>query len=229
VKPTRLPNKAGAQSGFTMMEVMAAAMVLSIFIIGLGTSWVVADRRANDLIQRQKAVFVANAEMERLTALYNNTAYGTLGGALTIGYENSVPFPASRLTYSSAGLSPYMTSGNDYTTTSSATFQSGTGAPFLVWVATGGLGTANRNYVWLDQGQNVMARLSWVLTAVTPAQCVVGSDGCPCLGFGGSLAGSCQKLDLFLEYPFRLVSGAATTPSNIRTVSLSTIIGRTTR
>jgi prepilin-type N-terminal cleavage/methylation domain-containing protein len=218
-------SPARRQRGFTMMEVMAAAIVLSVFIIGLGASWTVADRRANELVLRQKAVFAANAEMERLTALYNLTNYGYVGGQTTMAYESSLPFPTSRLIYGSGGLSPYVSSSNDYTTTSAATFQSG--SPFRVWVATGGLATTNRNYIWLDQARNVMARLSWTVAAITPAQCTVGGV-CSCLGFLG-LPGVCQKLNLYIEYPFRLNSGAATAEANLRTLSLSTLVGRQTR
>ena len=215
-----------AQRGFTLIDVMAAAMVLSIFIVGLGTSWAVADRRAGDLVLRQKAVFVANAEMERLTALYNLTNYGNVGGTSTVSYESSQPFPTTRLTYGSGGLSPYVPSAKDYTTTSAATFSSG--SPFLVWVATGGLGSTNRNYVWLDQARNLMARLSWTVSTITPAQCTVGVT-CSCLGFLGLLPGSCQKLNLYIEYPYRLVSGAASAEGSLRSVSLSTVVGRQSR
>jgi type II secretory pathway pseudopilin PulG len=214
------------QRGFTMIDVMASAMILSVFIIGLGSAWLIADRRANELVLRQKAIFAANSEMERLTALYNLTDYGNLGGSATVAYESSLPFPTTRLVYGSGGLSPYVDGPKDYTTTSSATFK--TGSPFLVWVAAGGLGTTNRNYVWLDQSHNVMARLSWTISAVTPAQCTVGVV-CSCLGFLGLLPGSCQKLNLYIEYPYRLNSGGATADGNIQTVSLSTVVGRQTR
>jgi type II secretory pathway pseudopilin PulG len=214
------------QRGFTLIDVMAAAMVLSIFVAGLGASWAVADRRANYLVLRQKAVFAANAEMERLTALYNLTDYGNVGGTTTVGYDASLPFPTTRLVYGSGGLSPYVPASKDYTTTSSATFQSG--SPFLIWVAASGLGSATRNYLWLDQAHNVMARLSWTVSAITPAQCTVGVV-CQCLGFLGVLPASCQKLDLYIEYPYRLVSGAATVEGSVRSVSLSTVVGRQSR
>ena len=219
-----MPANSKAERGFTLVDVMASAVVLSIFVIGLGAAWTVADRRANELVLRQKAIFAANAEMERLTALYNLTAYGNTGGALTVAYESSLPFPTSRLTYGSGGLSPYVDGPKDYTTTAATTFKSG--SPFLVWVAAGGLGTTNRNYVWLDQARNVMARLSWTVSAVTPAQCTVGGDGCGCLDFLGVLAGACQKLTLYLEYPYRLNAGAAAADGPTQTVSLSTIVGR---
>ena len=73
-----------------------------------------------------------------------------------------------------------------------------------------------------------MARLSWKATSISPASCVVGGDGCGCLSYAGFLSGSCQRIDLFLEYPYRLVSGSPVAGSTLQTVILSTIVGRHT-
>lgn len=81
-----LPSKGVArQRGFTLIEVMTASVILSIFIVSLGTSWLVADRRADRLMNRQKAIFVLNGEMERLTTLYNLTTFGAAGAVTTTG------------------------------------------------------------------------------------------------------------------------------------------------
>jgi hypothetical protein len=40
------------------------------------------------------------------------------------------------------------------------------------------------------------------------------------------LAGNCQKLILYLEYPYRLVSGNPVAASTLQTISLTTIVGR---
>jgi len=42
------------------------------------------------------------------------------------------------------------------------------------------------------------------------------------------LAGNCQKLVLYLEYPYRLVSGNPVAASPLQTLTLSTIVGRHT-
>ena len=55
-----------------------------------------------------------------------------------------------------------------------------------------------------------------------------GGDGCGCLSYVGLLSGSCQRLDLYLEYPYRLVGGSPAAGSNLQTVILSTIVGRHT-
>lgn len=199
-------------------------MVLSIFIVAIGACWITADRQANNLVIRQKAIFAASAEMERLTALYGNTSFGAAGPLTTSAYDGPAVLPATRLTYPTS-LSGYI-GGSNYITTSAATFQSG--SPFQVWETNQLAPTANRSFVWLDPTQNVMARLSWKTTAITPASCVVGNDGCGCLNFQGSLTGLCQRLDLYLEYPYRLVSGNAVAGATLQTVTLSTIVGRHT-
>jgi prepilin-type N-terminal cleavage/methylation domain-containing protein len=215
----------GPQAGFTLIEVMTASVILAIFILGLGTSWVVADRRVDKLVNRQKAIFIANGEMERVTALYNLTTFGLAGAVTTTSYDGPAYLPSTRLIYPSA-LSTYVGSGNDYTTTSSTTFQSG--SEFQVWINAPGTISANRSYVWISRSENVMARLSWVVTNISPAQCVVGSDGCGCLNYLGFLGGNCQRLDLFLEYPYRLTGGAPVASGTLQTVILSSIVGRQT-
>ena len=217
-------TKHRSQRGFTLIEVMTASIILSIFILGLGASWLVADRRVDRLTVREKAIFVANAEMERLTALYNQTAFGAMGAVTTSAYDGPAYLPGTRLIYPSP-LTPYVTGpANDYTTTSATNFQ--TGSEFQVWINSKLSPSTNRSYIWIDRSENVMARLSWVMTPISPAQCAVGGDGCGCLNYLGILSGPCQRLDLFLEYPYRLTAGAPTAATNLQTVILSTIVGR---
>jgi prepilin-type N-terminal cleavage/methylation domain-containing protein len=214
-----------SQRGFSLMEVMAAAMVLSIFIAGIGAIWVTGDRRVDDLVLRQKAVFVANMEMERLTTLYDTTSFGVLAPVTTTGYTEVSAFPATRLTYP-APVTPYSGGGSsDFTVTTANAFT--TGDSFKLYVAANLLPALNRNYLWLDQSQGVMARVSWSATNVSPNPCT-GSDGCGCLSYSGLLGGSCQKIVLYLEYPFRLVSGTPTAGANLQTLTLATIVGRRT-
>jgi prepilin-type N-terminal cleavage/methylation domain-containing protein len=213
------------QRGFSLIEVMAAAMVLSIFITALGAIWVSADRRVNDLVMRQKATFVANMEMERLTTLYGTTAFGSLGPVSTTGYTETAAFPSTRLIYPTS-LSPlYIPGPQDYTTTSSNTFVSGDS--FEVYVANNFLSSLNRSYVWIDQASGVMGRISWTTSKISPNPCI-GLDSCNCLDPTGLLPGNCQKLVLYLEYPYRLVSGNPVAASTLQTISLSTIVGRHT-
>ena len=70
------PAPLKSQRGFTLIEVMTASLILSGLIVAIGSGWVVADRETSALITRQKAIFVADAEMERLTTLYGTTTFG---------------------------------------------------------------------------------------------------------------------------------------------------------
>ena len=213
------------QQGFTLIEVMTASMILSIFIVAIGACWITADRRVNDLVLRQKAIFAANGEMERLTTLYDTTSFGVFGPVSTTGYDGPAFLPSSRLIYPNALSSYTGGSSSDFTTTSTTTFQ---GNSFEVYISSQFVSSLNRSYLWVDQAQGVMGRLSWKATSISPAACVVGGDGCGCLSYFGSFSGSCQRIDLFLEYPYRLVSSSPVAGSTLQTVILSTIVGRHT-
>lgn len=224
----RCNNRVRRQRGFTLIEVMTASLILSGLMVAIGAGWVVADRDVSNLITRQKAIFVADAEMERLTTLYGNTSFGWSGPDTTTGYTETAAFPSTRLIYPTT-LSPgYIPGPQDFTTTSVSTFQTGP-AVFDVWINTNLLSSLNRAYVWVDQDHSIMGRISWTTTTVTPSTCTVGGDGCPCLNFFGlGLFGACRKLVLYLEYPYRLVSGNPVAASNLQTLTLSTIVGRHT-
>lgn len=213
------------QQGFSLIEVMTASMILSIFIVAIGACWITADRQVNDLVLRQKAIFAASGEMERLTALYDTTTFGASGPVSTTGYDGPAFLPVNRLTYPTAST-PYSGGpASNFISTSLTTFQ---GDPFGIYVASQLSPALNRSYLWVDQGQGVMGRVSWKATSISPASCVVGGDGCGCLSFGAASSGSCQRIDLYLEYPYRLVSGSPVAGSALQTVTLSTIVGRHT-
>lgn len=221
----RCSDRLRSQRGFTLMEVMTAALILSALVVSIGSGWVVADRETSNLIIRQKAIFAADAEMERLTTLYGTTAFGALGPVSTTGYTETAAFPSTRLIYPTT-LSPlYLTSSQDYTTTSANTFN--TGSVFLVWINSNLLSSLNRAYVWVDQDHNVMGRISWTTSNISASPCT-GLDTCSCLDPTGLLAGNCQKLVLYLEYPYRLVSGNPVAAATLQTLTLSTIVGRHT-
>jgi prepilin-type N-terminal cleavage/methylation domain-containing protein len=221
----RCSDRLRGQRGFTLMEVMTAALILSALVVSIGSGWVVADRETSNLIIRQKAIFAADAEMERLTTLYGTTTFGALGPVSTTGYTETAAFPSTRLTYPTT-LSPlYLTSTQDYTTTSANTFN--TSSVFLVWINSNLLSSLNRAYVWVDQDHNVMGRISWTTSNISASPCT-GLDTCSCLDPTGLLAGNCQKLVLYLEYPYRLVSGNPVAATTLQTLTLSTIVGRHT-
>ncbi len=212
------------QRGFTMIEVMTAAMILSGMVIGIGSGWVVADREVTHLITKQKAIFMANAEMERLTTLYGTTSFGSSGPASTTGYTETAAFPSTRLIYPT-DLSAYLSGGQDYTVNTVGTFTNA-GSDFQVWVQSNTPSSLNRAYVWIDQDHNIMGRISWTTSNITPSACTVGGDGCPCLAPSGVGSANCKMLTFYMEYPYHMVSNSPVAESNLRTITLSTIVGR---
>jgi len=221
----RCSDRLKGQRGFTLMEVMTAALILSALVVSIGGGWVVADRETANLITRQKAIFVADAEMERLTTLYGTTAFGALGPVTTTGYTETPAFPSTRLTYP-ATLSPYLTGSADYTV-NAVNYFTNTGSDFQVWVNSNLLSSLNRAYVWVDYDHKVVGRISWTTSNISANPCT-GLDTCSCLDPTGLLGGSCQKLVFYLEYPYRLVSGNPVAASPLQTITLSTIVGRHT-
>lgn len=213
------------QRGFTLIEVMSAALVLSVFITGIGACWIAADRQVTNLTLRQKAIFAASSEMERLTVLYDTTSFGAGGPTSTTGYNEVAALPSTRLVYP-ATLSPtYIPGPQNFITTSASTFLTSDG--FQLYIDSNFFSSLNRNYRWIDQASGVAGRVSWTVSAISPSSCT-GGDGCGCLNMLGILGGSCYRLDLYLEYPYRIVSGNAVAAASLQTVVLSTIVGRHT-
>lgn len=220
----RCSDRVKNQRGFSLMEVMTASLILSALIVGVGSGWVVADRETTNLITRQKAIFVADAEMERLTALYNTTGFSGGAAVSTTGYNETATFPSTRLIYPDS-MWPYMTGSNDYTTTSVNSFKAK--SSFLVLINNNLLSSMNRAYVWVDQDHNVMGRISWTISNISPS--CSDSDSCLCYGgLLGLLGTNCVKLVFYMEYPYRLVSGNAVADSHLQTLTLTTIVGQHT-
>ena len=225
--PLEMPrNKRRRQRGFSLLEVMFASTILSVIILGVGGFWYAANSRVADLVLKQKAIFVLNAEVERLTALYVFTSFATdltNGPVTTTGYDGLGAIPTTRLAYPS-DVSAF--ASNNYVTSSAGTFS--TGSEFLVWINSNILPALNRSYVWIDKNRNLVGRLSWVATDITVASCIQAAD-CSCQRFDNlSLnGGRCQRLDVYLEYPYRFAtSGTVTAPAKLETISVKTIAGR---
>ena len=216
------------QRGFSLLEVMFASTILSVIILGVGGFWYAANSHVADLVLKQKAIFVLNAEVERLTALYVFTGFATdptNGPVTTTGYDGLPAIPSTRLVYPN-DVTAIMGGGNNFITTAANTFA--TGSEFLVWDNLGFLSSLNRTYVWIDKNRNLVGRLSWVTTDITVASCIQTAD-CSCQRFDNlSLnGGRCQRLDVYLEYPYRFAtSGTITAPAQLQTISVGTIVGR---
>ncbi len=204
---------------------MVASTILSIFVIAFGSSWVVADRGTEDLVIRQKAIFVANAEMERLTAIYKKTRLGSNAPPpqTTDGYEPIYSIPTERRIYkedmSSYGLASIITS-------SASTFE--TGSEFLIYYSNGAVNLDDRIYIWIDRVRGLIARISWNTTAIVVDPVCDAAGTCNCSGWNGDTnqVRNCLLLDFYLEYPFRLVGENIVAPDNFQTVTLSSIVGR---
>src|SRR6478672_3052377 len=84
------------QAGFTLIEVMYGSIVLSVLIIGMMAFFKTEAQHTAKLVLRQEAMFVANAEAERITALYNYSNFGSVGPVLTTGYVENAALPAAR-------------------------------------------------------------------------------------------------------------------------------------
>ena len=227
--PLEMPsNKQHRQRGFSLLEVMFASTILSVIILGVGGFWYAANSRVADLVLKQKAIFVLNAEVERLTALYVFTGFpvdALNGPVITTPYDGLPALPITRLIYPN-DVTSFMGAGNNFVTTSANTFS--TGSEFLVWTNSNILPALNRTYVWIDKNRNLVGRLSWAATDISVGSCIQAAD-CSCQRFDNlSLnGGHCQRLDVYLEYPYRFaISGTITAPAKLETISVKTIVGR---
>lgn len=61
------------ESGFTLIEIMVAMVLIMIAMIGLNSAFSVMSAVSRDLTIRQKAVFTLDNEMERLYGLYSRS------------------------------------------------------------------------------------------------------------------------------------------------------------
>ena len=215
------------QRGYSLMEVMIASVILSIMVLGMSGFWFTAVGRAYDLVLRQKAIFVLNAEMERISSLYVYTDFADCGffcfdgPVSTTGYDNSL-LPSTRYVYPS-DVSDYTNSG-DYVTTTVSTFNS---TEFHVFLDSNFWSFNNRTYVWIDKARSIVGRLSWSTANVTAGTC--SYSDCSCEDFDGSGSDNCLMLSVYLEYPYKfLSSGGVTAPASsaLKTITLKSIVGR---
>ncbi len=214
------------QSGFSLIEVMFASMILSIFILGIGGFWYQASGRASELVLKQKAIFALSGELERISTLYVFTGFATdlVNGPLTTtGYTDGLSgFPTTRLIYP-ASMSPYAT--NDYVRGLYGSFAAD---EFEVFSKSNILPVLNREYIWIDKARMIVGRLSWTASDINVASCIQPLD-CSCHRFDdlATTGGRCQLLDVYLEYPYRVgTSGNITAPASLQAISLRTIVGR---
>ena len=215
------------QRGFSLLEVMVASTILSIFILGIGGFWYQASSRTYDLVLKEKAIFALSGELERISALYVYTSYAAdpVNGPLTTtGYNDGLAsLPTTRLIYA-GDISSY--ASNDYVRNVYGSF---TADEFEVYVESNILPALKRDYIWVDKSRSIVGRLSWTATDITSVTSCVQALDCSCQRFDAvaSSGGRCKLLDVYLEYPYRIdSSGNVTAPASLQTISLRTIVGR---
>jgi len=219
--------------GFTLIEVMAAGVILSVLVLGLTQVWAAVGERSIDTTIRQKAVFVLNGEMERLTALYNLTGFGAGVATDTNGYGAPAGYADDRAIYR-MDTNGFMPTGADaFVTDSVATFDSTVESRVLFDDNTPD--STDRNYVWIDRQRGVMGRIGWSETDLPGAgngngngNGNGGTGSGLCFDYAGGTAGdNCREITLFLDYPFRLIGGVPTATGDVtRILPLKTIVGR---
>ena len=236
--PDRAAPTRDGESGSTLVEVLAAAAILSAVVLCLANLWTTFDRISFDLLLRQKAVLVLNGETERLTALYATTALGAATGfasgtPTTSGYAVLPSFTGSGAREAYAAN----TSRLDATASAVTFLSAASDATMLVT----GSGASTRNFVWLDRARGLAAELSWVecgVSATMVADCWNGAlngkkkklnamDPYDCWAFDGSSStDQCRLVIVILDYPFKVSGSSAPIAVGNRTLTLSTIVGR---
>lgn len=217
---------------------MAAGVLLSILVLCLVNGWAALDQLSFDVLLRQKAVFVLNGEMERASALYSKTSFGSGLAQSTTGYtaNPSIVNSGSRVTYATT------TSPVTFTVKTLSAFSATAAPDTLVWLY--GAQSPPLNYVWLDRSRGLLARLSWSscdVTDLTSSACWItggkqkkSKSTATCYGYAGG-SGVCDLITMFLDYPYVLVGGvptplirgkATTGAAAATTLTLSTIVGR---
>jgi prepilin-type N-terminal cleavage/methylation domain-containing protein len=239
----------GRQSGFTLAEVLVGIVITSILVLGLSGLWTTVNSQFLFLSMKQKAVFVLNGEMERLSALYRFTDFSNSSAFRTVTYNNAtdgddfadannptLAAVSQRWIFSDAAQPDGLT---DMTVTTDALFDcslnvTAVNAQFnadcaaRVLLDGNGVGTDDdRNYVWIDQHRRITARLSWRIRDVSlNTSFPNATPSCWDNGAGSD----CQELTLYLDFPYRY-SDASTPDAEANlgrreTLVLKTIVGR---
>lgn len=234
-----------SQRGFTLIEAMAAGVVLSIITAGLMSTWTIAGTSVNDLVVREKAIWALNAQMERLVALYQFTEFGSTGIETSSGYGYSAGFSDERAIFggnTDRSMAPpgtfddfklFVGQANSILELPNVFFDAD-GFPIAYFSSQ--LASERRNYVWVDRDRQIVGRLSWEEKKMAVFECDKsnqpgGSKACLCLGYADDATGGafCREIALALEFPFRWDSTNNTVvpmPKTTEVISLRTIVGR---
>ena len=216
------------QAGFTLVEVMIGTVLIAILVLGLSGLWTTVNNQFLLLTLKQKAIFVLNGEMERLTALYRITNFAANGSAFhEVTYNDAsdgddfsdgdAPSPGrefQRLVYSglpqnfSTLENIVTTSGDQFNcpiNTNAKTAQFNADCAGRVLVDENSNSTNDdRNYVWLDQQRRITGRLSWRIRDIKDSlDTFYPNVDRPCWDFFDSNGSNCKELTLYLHFPYR--------------------------
>lgn len=231
--PNPRPTPPMAQAGVTLIEVMIGMLLIGVLVVGVNGLWAIVGRSFEDAWLRQKAVFRINGEMERLSSLYitgtgpsspvSVTDYATTGAPARVGSYIGSTVTANRYIYAS-GQGAVVPMTSDPAVFAAEPLANGTDLNTIyrqIYYFDPGTSTFtpdDRNFVWLDRENNIVAQLSWELL---PLQNTDTGESNACHG------GRCQLLTLYLDYPFRYSTGNPRGDMGpVETITLQTIVGQ---
>ena len=204
------------QSGMTLIEVMITIVVLSILVLGISGLWANVTGDFLALTTRQKAIFVLNGEMARLSALFRFNQINRSTAANSGDYTNIGDIPPIDRSIFLADDTDLV--DNIVVTSNDGTFNCGdnncAGNVLRIESAVGA--GQPRNYVWIDQSRNIVGELSWRTLDIS----VPPAGNCP--------VPQCFELTVYLRFPLRYVNDT-TAPEppqfgRVETLSLITIV-----
>lgn len=197
---------------------MVTVLLLSVLVLGISGLWANVSGDFVALTIRQKAIFVLNGEMARLSALFRFNQF-SFEADNSSGYNDDGP--ATRDVFPDAAGAPV---DEIVVTSSQATFNCGDNscAGNVLHIANAVSGSP-RNYVWIDQARNIVGELSWRFQNITiPAPVPDPTQQC--------LGAPCRELTVYLRHPLRYQNDS-TVPQppefgRVETLSLITIVGQ---
>ncbi|MGB0712901.1 MAG: type IV pilus modification PilV family protein [Gammaproteobacteria bacterium] len=210
-----------ALRGFSLIEVVVAMALISMLVLGLSATWVTVDDHFYRLNLRQRAIFLANNEMERLASLGRHTDFFSLSEGT---FQDDA---GARWIYRGA---PVFTGSppQDLVVTVNA-LSTPTKTPLtwderqILFLDTDAVfsPTTELNVLWLDQANNVTARFEFEIIADSAS---IGTHD-----MGGCLGDSCHLIEVRVSYPYRFVDGvdpAEDSMGGVETIALRTIVGQ---
>ncbi len=245
-----ISHKHCRQSGFTLVEVLVGIVITSILVLGLAGLWTTVNNQFLFLTIKQKAIFVLNGEMERLSALYRYTDFDDDSTAHTeVTYNNATDGDDFADTANPTGVAVdkrqiYIgnpTGLTNMVVTTDALFncsitqtaiatdvQANPDCAARVLYDDNSVGVDDdRNYVWIDQHRGITARLSWRIRNLSDNANFPSTNQ---LCWDTDTPANCKELTLYLHFPYRYTD--ADNPdsdavfSRRETLVLKTIVGR---